>query len=228
MIQQALGNKLREAGVDRPVVALVTQTLVDATDPAFQNPSKPIGPFYTEKRAQRLMAEHDFKMIEDAGRGWRRVVPSPEPKAIVEGPAIKALVASGALVIASGGGGIPVTLRDGRLEGVEAVIDKDLAAMRLAADLDADVLLILTDVSGVAVDYGRPAQRFLRRMTPAEGRAYLVEGHFKAGSMKPKVEAALRFVESAGGGGSRRRAVIGALAEADRAARGEAGTVVEV
>ncbi|MHB8926984.1 MAG: carbamate kinase [Bacillota bacterium] len=224
MIQQALGNELKRAGLDRPVVSLVTQVLVDPADPAFQKPTKPIGPFYTEKRAQRLMAERGFKMVEDAGRGWRRVVASPEPMAIVEGPTIKALVAAGALVVASGGGGIPVVARDGRLEGVEAVIDKDLAAMRLAADLDAETLLILTDVRGVAVNYGKANQEFLKALTPAEGRAYMAEGHFKSGSMKPKVEAALRFVESSSDG--RRRAVIGSLDQAALAAKGQAGTLV--
>ncbi|MHB0886995.1 MAG: carbamate kinase [Bacillota bacterium] len=225
MIQQALGNELKRAGLDRPVVSLVTQVLVDPADPAFEKPTKPIGPFYTEKRAQRLMSEHGFKMVEDAGRGWRRVVASPEPKAIVEGSAIKALVAAGALVVASGGGGIPVVTREGGLEGVEAVIDKDLAAMRLASDLDAETLLILTDVQGVAVNYGKADQTFLRKLTPAEGRAYMAEGQFKAGSMKPKVEAALRFVESSTDG--RRRAIIGSLAQAAEAARGEAGTMVQ-
>ncbi len=225
MIQQALGNELKRVGLDRPVVSLVTQVLVDPADPAFDKPTKPIGPFYTEKRAQKLMSERGFKMVEDAGRGWRRVVASPEPKAIVEGPAIKALVAAGALVVASGGGGIPVVSRESRLEGIEAVIDKDLAAMRLASDLDAETLLILTDVPGVAVNYGKPDQKFLKSITPAEGRAYMSEGQFKAGSMKPKVEAALRFVESSIDG--RRRAIIGSLEQAAEAARGEAGTTVQ-
>lgn len=222
MIQQGLGNRFSDAGMPVEVVTLLTQVEVDPSDPAFSNPTKPIGPFYTAEKARRLMDEGRYQLKEDAGRGWRRVVPSPEPRAIVEREAIKRLLDQGCVVIASGGGGIPV-VRDenGKFRGVEAVIDKDLAAERLAQDINADLLMVLTDVERVYINYGQPGQAAIERMTAAEGRRYQAEGHFRAGSMGPKVEAALRFVESGRG-----KALIGSLGAVHQALKGESGTWV--
>jgi len=195
LLQQCLGNLLQH---DRPVVTLVTQVLVDEQDPAFQNPTKPVGPFYTADEAERLMAEKGYQMKEDAGRGWRRVVPSPNPVGIVEEDAIRILVRAGALVIASGGGGVPVVRRGGTLVGVEAVIDKDLAAQRLALAVGASKLVIVTDVPRVSINYRKPNETALERITVTEARKYAAQGHFAPGSMGPKVEAAIRFLEAGG------------------------------
>lgn len=220
---QALANCLMGKGLDevRPV-CIVTRVKVDENDRAFLNPTKPVGPFFTEDEARRRMAERKETWIEDAGRGWRRVVPSPDPKEIVEKDAVAALVERGYVVIASGGGGIPViNVKSGGLAGVEAVIDKDLAAERLAHDVKADILLILTDVPQVLVDYRQPLERALGRVSSSELEEYQAEGHFKAGSMGPKVEATLRFVRN---GGS--RAIIARLDEALEALEGTRGTQV--
>ncbi len=198
MLQRTLRNEFRSRGISREVTCLVTQVLVRRDDPAFANPTKPVGPFYTEARATKVSNQRGYVMKEDAGRGFRRVVPSPEPQAIVETAAIACLVESGCVVIASGGGGIPVALDDGVLTGVEAVIDKDLAAQRLATGLGAQVLLILTDVQRVALDFGRPTQRFIDRATAAEMRQHLLDKQFKPGSMQPKVEACVRFIAAGG------------------------------
>jgi carbamate kinase len=186
MIQQSLHNEMVRRGMEpRPVASIVTQTVVSADDPAFRRPTKPVGPFYDEGYARKRMAEGET-WVEDAGRGWRRVVPSPDPKEIVELDAIRQLARDHAIVICTGGGGIPVVREpDGTLRGVEAVIDKDLAGERLATGLGAEVFMILTDVPAVAVDYGRPSQRFLSRLTVSEARALQKEGHFKPGSMGP-------------------------------------------
>ncbi len=222
MIQQALHNILdREGRGDIPIATVVTQVLVDKADPAFQNPTKPVGPFYTEEEAKRLRLEKGWHIVEDAGRGWRRVVPSPDPKEIIEKEAIRTLVENRVIVIASGGGGIPVVREDGRLQGVEAVIDKDLAGERLAVDVGADVFLILTDVEKVMLNYGKPDQTPIDRMTPTEARRYLAEGHFAKGSMEPKVRAAVRFVEAGG-----ERAAIGHLFQAVEVLEGKAGTQI--
>jgi carbamate kinase len=216
MIQQSMGNLLPE----QPVVSLVTQVQVSADDPGFQNPTKPIGPFYNQDDAEKMQAEKGWAVVEDSGRGWRRVVPSPNPTAIVEKDAIAALIEKGFLVIASGGGGIPVVrTAEGKLQGVEAVIDKDLAGQRLAADVKADVLLILTDVEAVAINFGKPEQQNLGEVTVGQVREYQREGHFKAGSMGPKVEAACRFVEAGG-----QRALIASLNNASLALAGKSGT----
>ncbi|HEY3363729.1 MAG TPA: carbamate kinase [Symbiobacteriaceae bacterium] len=220
-LQNQLDNLLRDQGLTVPVVALVTQVLVDRADPAFQNPTKPVGPFYTPAKAERMMNEKGWVMKEDAGRGWRRVVPSPDPRAIWERGAIQTLVNAGSVVICSGGGGVPVYLENGHLTGCEAVIDKDLAGQRLAADVGADVFCILTDVPQVCLRYKQPDQRVLDRVSAAEMRGYQKEGHFKAGSMGPKVEAMLRFVESTG-----RFGVIASLDDVARAVEGEGGTVI--
>jgi carbamate kinase len=221
LLQQTLHNHLRRQRVDVPVVTLLTEVVVDESDPAFSSPSKPVGPFYAEARARALGIEQGWAMREDAGRGWRRVVPSPEPSQIVQLRAIQDLLADGALVVCGGGGGIPVIRhRDGSLHGIEAVIDKDLASARLAADLGADILLILTDVPAVYVGYGTPAQTALGRVTVSELAARQATGEFKAGSMGPKIDAAARFAAAGG------RAVIASLLDVDGAVGGISGTQI--
>jgi carbamate kinase len=208
--------------VARSTVTVVTRTVVDPADPAFGAPSKPIGNFYAEAEARRRMATDGWAMREDAGRGWRRVVPSPEPREILELPAVAALLATGAVVVAAGGGGIPVVRRpDGSLEGIEAVVDKDLASALLAASLDAEVLLVLTGVEHVAVDFGRPTQRDLHELDAATLAGHAAAGQFAPGSMLPKVQAVLRFLE-----GGRRRAVITTPELSEKALAGEIGTQV--
>ena len=221
-IQQALSEALRDRGRDIPVVTLVTQVVVDPGDPAFSNPTKPIGPFYTEGEAKAIARERGFTMKEDAGRGWRRVVPSPDPKRIVELSAVKRLWDT-SIVITAGGGGIPVVEKgDGSLAGVAAVIDKDLAAGRLAQDIEADILLILTEVDKVCLNYKKPGQRFLNGMTVSEAERFMEEGHFAPGSMLPKVLASVKFARSSPG----RKAVITSLFKAVEALEGREGTVV--
>jgi carbamate kinase len=212
LIQQTLGNLLTEHLADLPeadrraglsgrpdVVSLVTQVLVAADDPAFQHPTKPIGPFYDRATAEGLAAEKGWTVVQDSDRGWRRVVPSPQPIEVIEAVAIRALIGSGAIVVAGGGGGIPVVREDsGTLRGVEAVIDKDLAAERLASLVGADTLVLLTGVPRVALEYGTPSQRDLSSVTIAEAERYLADGQFPAGSMGPKVKAATRFLLNGG------------------------------
>jgi carbamate kinase len=222
-IQQGLREALRQRGRNIPVVTLVTQVVVDKEDPGFKNPTKPIGAFYTEEEAKKLQAEKGYVMKEDAGRGWRRVVPSPIPKKIVELSAVKVLWDT-TIVITAGGGGIPVIEKeDGSLEGVAAVIDKDLAAERLAEDIDADILMILTEVEKVSINFRKPDQKDLSVMTVAEAEQYIKEGHFAPGSMLPKVQAAVMFVRSGPG----RKAIITSLYKAVEALEGEAGTVIK-
>jgi carbamate kinase len=219
MMQQSLQNELRKRGRPWPVATVVTQVVVDPKDPAFQNPTKPIGPFYDAQQAE-AMRGRGVHVIEDSGRGYRRVVPSPQPAAIAEIYAVRALVSSGTLVICSGGGGIPVVRdEDGVLRGVEAVIDKDMSASLLAQRIDADRLLILTDVERVAINYRKPDQKELSSVTLAEAKAYMEEGHFAAGSMGPKVRAAVQFVEAGG-----KQAIITALQKALEALEGKSGT----
>jgi carbamate kinase len=219
MLEQCLMNHLRRLKVEAPVATLITETVVFEDDPAFANPTKPVGPFYTAERARVMAIEEGFAMREDAGRGWRRVVPSPEPREIIQLEAIRALVKRGCLVICTGGGGVPVVRgKDGQLSGTAAVIDKDLAAARLALDLHADILLILTDVPRVFLNYRTPQQVGLETVEASQMQRYLAEGHFKAGSMGPKVEACLRVVRAGGIG------IIAALNEALEAVGGTAGT----
>ena len=221
MLQQSLHNHMVKLRLRVPVATFLTEVVVDQRDPAFAAPSKPVGPFYPEARAKELAIEQGLVVREDAGRGWRRVVPSPRPTEIVQRPAIADAVAAGVLVVCNGGGGIPVVRhRDGSLHGVEAVIDKDLAAARLALDLEADVLLILTDVAAVYVGYKTPGQRALARVSVAEMERYQAAGEFKAGSMGPKVEAALQFAHAGG------RAVIASLLDVAAALRGQTGTTI--
>ncbi|MDD3705887.1 MAG: carbamate kinase [Clostridiaceae bacterium] len=221
-IQQGLREALRKRGRNIPVVTLVTQVVVDKEDPGFKNPTKPIGAFYSEEEAKRLQAEKGYVMKEDAGRGWRRVVASPIPKKIVELPAVKTLWDT-TIVITAGGGGIPVIEKeDGSLSGVAAVIDKDLAAERLAEDIDADILVILTEVEKVSINYRKPDQKDLSVLTAAEAEQYIAEGHFAPGSMLPKVQAAVKFVKANPG----RKAIITSLYKAVEALEGKAGTII--
>jgi carbamate kinase len=221
MLVQALENALARAGTARQASCIVTQVEVDAHDPAFGVPTKPIGPFFSESEARDFETK-GWRMMQDAGRGWRHCVPSPEPRAIINLGVIRALLDAGVLVIAGGGGGIPVT-RDakGEWQGVQAVVDKDLTSALLARSLGIEDLLILTAVERVAIDYGTPRQRYLDQVSAAELRAHQRAGHFATGSMGPKVEAALRHV--AGGG---RRAIIGHLDHAAAALAGSSGTHV--
>ena len=222
-IQQGLSKVLRHRGINKNVVTIVTQVVVDKDDPKFKAPSKPIGPFYTEEEAKAIAAEKGYTMKEDAGRGWRRVVASPLPVEIVELDAVKTLNDAGFVVVTVGGGGIPVIRNDaGDLEGVAAVIDKDLASEKLARDMDADALVILTAVEKVSINFKKPDQKDLDRMSAAEAKQYIKEGHFAPGSMLPKIEAALNFVESKPG----RIAIITSLDKAVDAIEGRAGTTI--
>jgi carbamate kinase len=198
-IQQAMGNELRKRGIQKSVVTVVTQALVDKNDPAFQKPSKPIGQFYKKEEADDRMRVEKWTMVEDAGRGWRRVVASPKPIRIVEADAIRRLVEDGFIVVAVGGGGIPVVQDEqGNLQGAAAVIDKDLASAVLAKEIAADLLVISTAVEKVCLNFGKPDQKTLDRMTVAEAKQYMKEGHFKPGSMLPKVQACITFLEAGG------------------------------
>lgn len=221
-IEQALNDELYSRDMDQPVACIVTQVVVNQDDTAFTNPTKPIGPFYTKKEAEELV-DKGYDMVEDAGRGYRRVVASPMPEQIVEIKSIKALVDVGHIVITVGGGGIPVVRSENRrLKGVSAVIDKDLAAEKLAEELKADTLLILTSVPKVSLNFGQENQKDLDSVSPGEIKEYIEEGHFAPGSMLPKVKAAMKFAES----GEGRRAIIASLNEALEALRGEAGTEI--
>jgi carbamate kinase len=219
-IGQVLGSAVAQAS-GTEVVTVVTHVEVDRDDPAFTDPTKPIGPFFTERQARRLAKERGWVVRQDAGRGFRRVVPSPDPRSILEADAIGTLVEQGFTVIASGGGGIPVVRRGKRWAGVDAVIDKDLSAERLASDIVADTLLLLTGVDRVTVDFGTPDERPLTAVTVDEARELLADGQFPAGSMGPKVTAAIRFVE---GGGA--RAIITSPRRAVAALAGTQGTRV--
>jgi carbamate kinase len=221
LLQVTIGDVFFERGMERPVATVLTFTRVPPDDPAFQDPTKPIGPHYDEAEARRLAAERGWQVAPDPEGQWRRVVPSPKPYSIVEAPVIRQLAESGTVVIGGGGGGVPVIEEGPRLVGVEAVVDKDLCAAILARDVEAEVLLICTDVDGVFRAYGTPDQRLIDRMSPEEARAGLEDGTFPAGSMGPKVEAAARFVE---GGGE--RAAICALDDAPEALEGDAGTSI--
>lgn len=198
MLQQSLDNALRHRGINRTILTVVTQTRVNPDDPAFEKPTKPIGSFMTETEARRYEAE-GWTVVEDAGRGWRRVVASPKPVAIQEINAIRALIMSDYVVVAVGGGGIPVVRNEnGELRGTYAVIDKDRASSLLAQTLRADLFIISTAVEKVALNYNKPNQRFLDQMTLAEAKQYMAEGHFAPGSMLPKIEAAVEFVQMGG------------------------------
>ena len=223
-LQNAIGNELASRGMNKDVATVVTQVLVDEADPAFQHPTKPVGAFYDKETADRIAAEKGYTMVEDAGRGYRQVVPSPKPIDVIEKNTVKALVDNGTVVITVGGGGIPVVRRDGKLYGTPAVIDKDFASAKLAELLDADMLVILTAVEKVAINFGKPDQKGLDTLTPDEARKYIDEKQFAPGSMLPKVQAAMSFAESKPG----RVALITLLEKAAEGIEGKTGTRVQM
>lgn len=220
MFAMALDNEFHKRGLDKKSVAVVTQTIVDRNDTAFEHPTKPIGSFMNEATAKERVAKEGWSVVEDAGRGWRRVVASPKPQKIVEAEAIHSLIDKGFVVVGVGGGGIPVIVKDdGELTGVEAVIDKDFGSSLLATLIKADLFVISTAVEKVAINFNKPNQQWLDRITVAEARQYLAEGHFAKGSMLPKVEAILRFLDNGG-----KMALITNPENIGRALRGETGT----
>ncbi len=220
IIQHALQNELNYRGINTQVLTIITRVLVDKNDPAFKNPTKPVGPFYSKEEIKILLEKHpDWKIVEDSGRGYRRVVPSPDPKNIIEFKAIKTLIDNGFIVIASGGGGIPVIEENGALKGIEAVIDKDLASERLATSIRADRLIILTDVDAAYVNYGTSYQRKIDYIHIDQIKKYYDEGHFKPGSMGPKILASIRFIENGG-----KEAIIAHLDKLIDAINGKEGT----
>nr|WP_325219477.1 carbamate kinase [uncultured Oscillibacter sp.] len=222
-LQNGLREELLDRGIQKGVATVLTQVEVDPDDPAFQNPTKPIGAFMTKEEADALVKERDYKVVEDSGRGYRRVVASPQPQSIVEIQSIQDMVEADLVVVACGGGGIPVFKTEGHhLKGAAAVIDKDFASEKMAEQLDADTLIILTAVEKVAVNFGKPGQRWLDSLTPEEARKYMDEGQFAPGSMLPKVQAAVKFAESRPG----RRALITLLEKAGAGVAGETGTTI--
>lgn len=222
-IQQAMGDELRKRSINSSVATIITQVVVDKDDEAFHNPTKPIGPFYSEEDSKTIINEKGYDMIEDSGRGYRRVVASPMPKRIVEIETIKTLIDSDVIVVTVGGGGIPVVEEGIELKGVAAVIDKDLASEKLAEDINADILIMLTAVERVAINYGRPEQKNLDKVSVKEMKQYSKEGHFAPGSMLPKVEAGIRFVESKPG----RKTIITSLEKVAESLKGLSGTIIE-
>ena len=222
-LQNAMQNELTKAGIDKSVATVVTQVLVDKEDPAFKNPTKPIGPFYSEEEAKAEMEKSNDTFKEDAGRGWRKVVPSPKPKGIKEIEAIQTLIDNKQLVIAGGGGGIPVVeTTDGTLEGVEAVIDKDFASQTLAGLIDADLFIVLTGVDNVYVNFNQPDQKKLENVTVAELEEYIQQDQFAPGSMLPKVQATMTFVSEKPGS----KAVITSLENLENLIESDAGTII--
>ncbi len=222
-LQNALREELLDRGIQKGVATVLTQVEVDPQDPAFANPTKPIGAFMTKEEADKLVAERDYQVVEDAGRGYRRVVASPRPQSIVEIESIRDMVEAGLVVVACGGGGIPVYTTEGHhLKGAAAVIDKDFASCVLARQLNADTLIILTAVEKAAVNFGKPNQKWLDALTPEEAEEYMAEGHFAPGSMLPKVQAAVEFARSAPG----RSALITLLEKARDGVAGRTGTVI--
>jgi len=223
MLERALRSEMDVAGLSLPVSTLVTQTLVNSDDPAFRNPTKPVGPFYTEKQAADLQRSKGWKIVSDSGRGFRRVVPSPTPIDILERETIVRLFNNGTVVISGGGGGVPVTRgQDGQIRGVEAVLDKDRTAALLGKILRVDTLLILTDVDKVFTNYGKPDQRGLDSITVNECKNLLAEGQFPSGSMGPKIESAISFLSQTSG----KRVVIARLEKAEEALKGTAGSLI--
>lgn len=223
-LQNAIREELLNRNLNIPVATIVTQVIVDQEDPAFNKPTKPIGAFYSKEEAEILMAQKSYTMVEDAGRGYRRVVPSPKPIDVAEKETVEALVEKGHIVITVGGGGIPVIREGNRLIGVPAVIDKDFASEKIAELLDADYLIILTAVEKVAINYGKENEMWLSTLTVDEANQYIAEGHFAPGSMLPKVQAALQFANSKPG----RRALITSLEKAKDGIDGKTGTMIQV
>ena len=221
-LQQSLQNELHQRGMEKDVVTTVTQVVVDPSDPAFENPTKPVGDFYTKEQAAQIEQEKGYTFVEDAGRGYRQVVPSPLPKRIVELNSIETLIENGTLVIAAGGGGVPVVEEGGALTGVPAVIDKDCSSALLADNVDADQLIILTAVDYVYINYNQPDEQKLTELSQAQAQELIDAGQFPAGSMLPKIQACLSFVK----GHPERKAIIPSLAGLDQALEGKLGTVI--
>lgn len=221
-LQQSLQNELHQRGMEKDVVTTVTQVVVDPSDPAFENPTKPVGDFYTKEQAAQIEQEKGYTFVEDAGRGYRQVVPSPLPKRIVELNSIETLIENGTLVIAAGGGGVPVVEEGGALTGVPAVIDKDRSSALLADNVDADQLIILTAVDYVYINYNQPDEQKLTELSQAQAQELIDAGQFSAGSMLPKIQACLSFVK----GHPERKAIITSLAGLDQALEGKLGTVI--
>ncbi|GAB6085628.1 carbamate kinase [Alkaliphilus crotonatoxidans] len=221
-LQQAIGEELMKRNINKCIASVVTQVVVDPEDPAFNHPSKPVGSFFNEDEAKRLIEEKGYTMKEDSGRGWRRVVPSPLPIDVIEAPVVKSMVEAGHVVITVGGGGVPVLRKGNQLQGVAAVIDKDFASEKIAELLEADLLIILTAVERAAIYFNTPQQRDLGQVTVKEIKQYIEENHFAPGSMLPKIMAAVRFVESRPG----RRALITSLEKAREGLMGKTGTII--
>ncbi len=222
-VEQSLGDFFDASGCPKHIITLLTQVAVKKNDPAFKNPSKPVGPFYTEKEAEIITKQTGYIFKEDSGRGWRRVVASPEPVDIIERIAIRELVKSGNVVIAAGGGGIPVVAKGKRYEGIDAVIDKDKTGAVLGALLDADIFVILTAIPQVMLNFKKENERAIESMTPIEAKKYIKEGHFAEGSMKPKIEAALMFI----GNDKRKKVLITDAKNFRRAFEGKGGTWIK-
>ena len=221
-LQQSIGRELKKRGLNRSVATVITQVEVDRNDSAFENPTKPIGSFYSKEEADRIVEETGYTFIEDAGRGYRRVVPSPKPVSIVELDTVEKLVSQGYIVITVGGGGIPVIKSDDWYDGVAAVIDKDRASAKLALDLQADMLVILTAVDKVSLNFNKPDQKDLSELSLAQARQYMEEGHFAKGSMLPKIESCIEYVEHTQNG----KALITSLEKAKEALQGKTGTII--
>ena len=221
-LQQAIQRELKKRNIDKPCAAVITQTVVDKNDPAFSHPTKPVGMFYTKEEADKIVAEKGYTFVEDAGRGYRRVVPSPIPTKIVELPFVEQLVDNHNVVITVGGGGIPVVESEECYEGVAAVIDKDRASARLALDLKADMLVILTAVETVCINFNKPDQKEVRSMSIEEANEYIAQGQFAPGSMLPKVESCIEYVKATENG----TALITSLQKAKEALRGNTGTII--
>lgn len=223
-LQNAIREELLNRELKTPVATVVTQVIVDKDDQAFTNPTKPIGAFYSKQEAEKLIIKKGYDMREDSGRGWRRVVPSPMPIDVAEKETVKTLVENGHIVITVGGGGIPVVKEGNSLVGVPAVIDKDFASEKIAEILDADYFVILTAVDKVSINFGKPEQKDLEKITVEEAKKYIEEGHFAPGSMLPKVKAVMKFAESKPG----RQAIIASLEKAREALNGKSGTIIEM
>ena len=221
-LQQSIGRELRLRGISRSVATIITQVEVDRKDKAFENPTKPIGSFYSKEEADNIAVETGYTFVEDAGRGYRRVVPSPKPVSIVEIETVEKLVSQGCIVITVGGGGIPVIRNEDYFEGVAAVIDKDRASAKLALDLKADMLVILTAVDKVSINFNKPDQKDLDEMSLAQAAKYIEEGHFAKGSMLPKVESCIEYVKATENG----KALITSLEKAKEALQGKTGTII--
>ena len=219
-LQNSIGNELRKRGIKKNVATIVTQVLVDETDPAFKNPTKPIGAFYDKETADKISKEKGYTMVEDSGRGYRQVVPSPKPVDVIEKDMVNTLVNEGNVIITVGGGGIPVIMKNNKLVGTPAVIDKDFASAKLAELIHADTLIILTAVDRVAINFGTPEQKNLEEMSISDALKYCEEGQFAPGSMLPKVKACISFANSGG------EAIIASLENAKLALKGESGTKI--